>query len=51
MAMETAVVQASTPKSLKAQVDAIIADGNDIVQIVETSQKSYYLVVYVEDTP
>lgn len=40
----TTVIQATDPKDLKAAIDALIAGGKSIVQVVETA-RTFYLVI------
>lgn len=44
--MQTVIVQAATPLDLKTAIDAIITSGRDIVQVVEMSAKTFYIVIH-----
>lgn len=43
--MVAEIIQASTPEALKAKIQAIIDAGKTISLVVETSQKTFYLVI------
>lgn len=46
MTQSTTLVHAARPEDLKTAIDALISDGETIVQILETSSKTFYLVVH-----
>jgi len=45
--MQTTIVNATTPVELKAALDAIIASGRTLVQVVEMSSKTFYIAIHV----
>ena len=49
--MQTDTFIGGDVKALKDKVDAIIALGNDIVQVVAMSAKGSYLIIYKPTTP
>lgn len=49
--MVTVIVQAARPEELKTALDALIAGGRDIVQVVELTNRSYYLIIHKATVP
>jgi hypothetical protein len=45
--MQTTIIQAATPLELKTAIDAIIAGGRTIVQVVEMSSKTFYVAIHI----
>ena len=45
--MQTTIIQAATPLDLKIALDAIIAGGRTLVQVVEMSSKTFYVAIHI----
>lgn len=49
--MQTVIVQAARPEELKAALDDLIQAGRDIVQVIELTNRSYYLIIHKATPP
>jgi hypothetical protein len=44
--MQTTLVQAARPEDLKDKIDDLISQGRIIVQVLELSNKTHYIIIH-----